>query len=202
MPPDSSPPPISGETQIDMKRLRAYRLGRVREQLRRRDYAGALLFDPINIRYATDSRNMAVWTLHNAARYCFVATEGPVVLFDYRNCEFMSDELETIDEVRPATSWFYFSTGPRLAEKAALWAAEVAELVTAHGGGNRRLALDHCDPLGAAALAGHMSRCATARRCWSRPATSSRRRSSPAWRRPSRPARPAWRACARRSSRA
>jgi len=143
------------DRRIDMKRLRAYRLGRVREQLKARDYAGVLLFDPVNIRYATDSRNMAVWTLHNAARYCFIPTEGPVVLFDYRNCEFMSDGLETIDEVRPATSWYYFGAGPRLAEKAALWAAEVADLVTAHGGGNRRLALDHCDPLGAAALAGH-----------------------------------------------
>jgi len=143
------------DRRIDMKRLRAYRLGRVREQLKARDYAGVLLFDPVNIRYATDSRNMAVWTLHNAARYCFIPTEGPVVLFDYRNCEFMSDGLETIDEVRPATSWYYFGAGPRLAEKAALWAAEVADLVDAHGGGNRRLALDHCDPLGAAALAGH-----------------------------------------------
>ena len=35
-----------------------------------------------NIRYATGSRNMAVWTLHNAARYAFVPVEGPVVLFD------------------------------------------------------------------------------------------------------------------------
>jgi len=36
----------------DMARLRAYRLERVRDQLRRRDLAGCLLFDPVNIRYA------------------------------------------------------------------------------------------------------------------------------------------------------
>ena len=47
------------------------------------------------------------------------------------------------------------SAGPRAAEKAGRWAEEIAELVNAHGGGNKRLALDHCDPLGAAALAGH-----------------------------------------------
>ena len=41
----------------DMGRLRAYRLARVREQLRKRDLAGCLLFDPVNIRYATDSRH-------------------------------------------------------------------------------------------------------------------------------------------------
>lgn len=137
---------------IDMQRLRAYRLTRVREQLRERDYAGCLLFDPINIRYATDSRNMAVWTLHNAARYCFIPTDGPVVLFDFHNCEHLSDNLETIDEVRHACGWYFFSAGPRVEEKAKRWAAEIADLVTAHGGGNRRLALDHCDPAGANAL--------------------------------------------------
>ena len=52
--------------QPDMKRMRAYRLARVRAELRKRDYAGLLLYDPINLRYATGSRNMAVWALHNA----------------------------------------------------------------------------------------------------------------------------------------
>lgn len=137
----------------DLHSVRAYRLARVREQLRARDYAGCVLFDPINIRYATDSRNMTVWTLHNAARYCFVATEGPVVLFDFHNCAYQSDELETIDEVRPARAWYYFAAGPLVTERANIWAAEIADLVRAHGGGNTRLAIDHCDPAGATALA-------------------------------------------------
>jgi len=139
--------------QPNMARLRTYRLGRVRAELRARDYAGIVLYDPINIRYATGSRNMAVWTLHNAARYCFVPTEGPVVLFDFHNCEHLSAGLETIDEVRPARGWYYFSAGPHIAAQAKLWAAEIAALARAHGGGNRRLAFDHCDSHGAAALA-------------------------------------------------
>ena len=151
-------PPVAELTDtepgIDMRRLRAYRLGRVREQLKARDYAGLLLFDPINIRYATGTRNMTVWILHNRARYCFIPTEGPVVLFDFHNCEHLSQGIETIGEVRPTCSWFYFGAGPKLAERAKAWAAELAELVGQHGGGNRRLALDHCDPAGAAALTG------------------------------------------------
>ncbi len=143
------------EAQVDMARLRRYRLGRVRAQLSARDYAGCVLFDPINIRYAVGARNMTVWTMHNAARYCFIPTEGPIVLFDFHNCEHLSEGLETVDEARPACAWYYFSAGPRAAEKAGRWAEEIAELVAAHGGGNKRLALDHCDPLGAAALAGH-----------------------------------------------
>jgi hypothetical protein len=58
--------------QIDMGRLRAYRLARLQAELRRHDYAAALLLDPINIRYATGSRNMSLWTAHTPARYCFV----------------------------------------------------------------------------------------------------------------------------------
>ncbi len=130
------------EAQVDMARVRAYRLARVRAGLRARDYAGCVLFDPINIRYAVGARNMVVWTMHNAARYCFIPTEGPVVLFDFHNCEHLSAGLETVDEVRPACAWYYFSAGPRSAEKAGRWADEIADLVAAHGGGNKRLAMD------------------------------------------------------------
>ncbi|MGA7273123.1 MAG: aminopeptidase P family protein, partial [Acidimicrobiia bacterium] len=50
----------------DLEVIRRYRLERVREQLARFDYAGIVLFDPLNVRYATDSTNMQVWVLHNA----------------------------------------------------------------------------------------------------------------------------------------
>lgn len=140
------------ETPIDMRRMRAYRLGRVREQLKRHDYAACLLYDPINIRYATGARNMSVWTLHNEARYCFIPAEGPVVLFDFHHSDHLSATLETVDEVRPTTVWFYFSSGPECAPRAETWAAEIADLLHAHGGENKRLAVDRCNPLGYEAL--------------------------------------------------
>ena len=146
--------PEAGDTPAlpDVGRMRRARLARLRTELARRDVAGALLYDPINLRYATGSRNMAVWTLHNAVRYAFVATEGPVVLFDFHGCRHLSAGLDTVDETRPATSWYFFGAGPRMAERANRWAAEVADLVTSHGGGNRRLAVDRVDPEGAEAL--------------------------------------------------
>jgi len=137
---------------VDLEALRAWRLRRLRDELKARDYAGALLYDPINIRYACDARNMQVWCLHNAVRYVFVPAEGPVVLFDFHNCAHLSADNTVIAEVRPATGWFYFAAGDRCAEFAQRWAAEVAELVALHGGGNRRLAIDKCEPLGVAAL--------------------------------------------------
>jgi len=140
------------EDQVDMKRLRGYRLGRVQEQLCQRDLGAVVLFDPINIRYATGSRNMTVWVLHNAARCAFVPAEGKVVLFEFPRCEFLSKGLETISEVRPAKPWYYFGVGENIAAQAIAWADEIADLVTEHCGGNRRLALDNGNFHGTRAL--------------------------------------------------
>jgi len=160
MPPDEprKPVPLAFDVAariaaIDQRKLRAYRLARVRAELKRRDYMGCLLADPMNIRYATGSRNMQVWTMHSPGRWAFVPSEGPVVLYEYTSSMHLSEGLETIQEVRPAIPWFYFLAGPRSGEKVLLWADEIAALVARHGGGNRRLAVDRCEPMGAFALA-------------------------------------------------
>ena len=111
--------------------MRKYRLERIRAELKRRDYAGALLYDPVNIRYATDSTNMQLWVAHNPTRHCFVATEGPVVLFDYFSCEHLSDHSGVVDEVRPAVSWMYLYGGELSDRRVARWAAGIADLVRA-----------------------------------------------------------------------
>jgi Xaa-Pro dipeptidase len=136
----------------DIEALRAYRLARVRAQLAQREYAAILVADPINVRYATDSANMQVWCLHNPVRYAFVATEGPVIVFDFHGSAHLSAHLDLVDEVRPGRGWYFFKSGPRVAEHAGTWAAEIADLVRAHGGGNRRLAIDNADREGVAAL--------------------------------------------------
>ena len=73
------------EPPVDLDEVRRYRLNRYRAQLRDMDVAGGLLFDQINTRYVTDATNMQVWCAHYETRCVFVATEGPVVLFDYAN---------------------------------------------------------------------------------------------------------------------
>ena len=141
------------ERAIEMPRLRAYRLARLQAELRARDYAAALLLDPMNIRYATGSRNMSVWTSHTPARYCFVPAEGRAILWDFHNCEHLSAGLETIEETRPARGFYFFGAGSRVAEKAKGWADEIAAVVAERCGGNKRIAIDRLDPPGSAALA-------------------------------------------------
>ncbi len=126
----------------DLDQVRRYRLARVREQLRRLDYAGIVLFDQLNTRYATDVTNMQLWCSHNENRYVFVPAEGPVVVFEYGNHAHLAAGMPTVDEVRPANPWYYFVAGPHYQQRARAWAAEIADLVIRHGGGNRRLAVD------------------------------------------------------------
>lgn len=131
--------------EIDEAAIRAHRLARVRQGLRASDYAGLLLFDPVNIRYATGSRNMQVWTMHNPCRYVFIATEGPVILFELGSARHLAKDLTTIDEIRPAWAWDYMIVGERNEEMAGNWANEIVDLVQQHGGGNRRIAIDRAD---------------------------------------------------------
>lgn len=143
------------QASLDMVRLRGYRLKRVREQLKSRDYAACLLVDPINIRYATGSRNYSLFQSHTPGRYLFIAAEGPVVLFDAVACHDTARGLETITELRPALPFSYFFSGPRLAGHVKDWAGEIATLFRGVAGGNKRMAVDRCDVMCAAALGRH-----------------------------------------------
>src|SRR5262245_25062379 len=136
----------------DMAAARRYRLGRIRAELRKRDLAGIVVYDPLNVRYATDSTDMQLWCTHNAVRYTFVATEGPVILWDFHNCEHLSWHLDLIDEIRHGTAWHYYEAGDNRVARAKLWAAEIADILKGCGGGNRRLAIDRINPDGVTAL--------------------------------------------------
>ncbi|WDY60493.1 Xaa-Pro peptidase family protein [Pseudomonas sp. PSKL.D1] len=132
--------------------LREYRLGRIRQQLIARDLAGILLFDPLNIRYATDTTNMQLWTTHNPARACFVAASGHVVLWDFHGCDHLSAHLPLVSELRSGASFFYFETGDRTEEHARRFAGQVDGILRTHAGANRRLAVDRLELAGIRAL--------------------------------------------------
>ena len=136
----------------DMPALREYRLARLQEQIIRHDCAGLLLFDPLNIRYATDATNMQLWTTHNPARACFVPPQGNVILWDFHNCEHLSQHLPLIGEVRHGASFFYFETGDRTAAAADEFVAVILDLMARFGGKNKRLAVDRIEHVGYAAL--------------------------------------------------
>ena len=61
---------------IDRRKLRLDRLAKIRSELVALDYGAALLSDPINIRYATDTHTFNVWTMHAPGRYVFVPVDA------------------------------------------------------------------------------------------------------------------------------
>lgn len=137
-----------GLTTPNLPRMREYRLERIVSELQKRDLAGVLLFDPLNIRYATDSTNMQVWIMHNHARACFVTASGHMVLWDFHGGDHLSAHLSLVKELRHGASFFYFETGDRTTEHAARFAGEIEALMAEHCGSNKRIAVDKIEIAG------------------------------------------------------
>jgi Xaa-Pro dipeptidase len=136
----------------DLHAMRAYRLKRIVDRLAERDLAGVLVFDPLNIRYATDSTNMQLWNTHNPFRACMVCADGHMVLWEYKNAPFLADHNPLVAEVRSGASMFYFATGDRGEDAANAFAGQITELLAEHAGTNKRLAVDKILLQGAKAL--------------------------------------------------
>lgn len=60
--------------------MRTYRWQRLVAGIAERDMGGLLLFDPLNIRYATDSTNMQLWNAHNPVRAILLCADGYMVI--------------------------------------------------------------------------------------------------------------------------
>ena len=131
---------------------RAYRKRRLVEQVAARGCTAILLFDPVNIRYALDARNMQVWAAHNPFHYALVFADGHGIDFEYRGAEHLVDGLETVDEVRPAYAWFYQYSAENLHVWVETWADEILSALRERETGPLRLAVDKLEPPGVDAL--------------------------------------------------
>jgi Xaa-Pro aminopeptidase len=147
--------PDAGADGIDIDAVRAYRLSRLRDEMRRRDMAACFLFDAVNIRYATGARNMQVFSSRNPARYLFVTQEGPVILFEFTGCMHLVKGLSTIDDVRPAITASYVAAGPGIAAREQAWAAQADSLLREYCPGAGRVGIERVNAGAASALAGH-----------------------------------------------
>ncbi len=136
----------------NLEAMRHYRWQRLTQHIVDRNYGGLLMFDPLNIRYATDSTNMQLWNTHNPFRAVLVCADGHMVIWDYKNAPFLTSFNPLVREVRSGASMFYFSAGDRPDAVADPFAAEVRDLINEHGGGNMALGVDKIMLHGAKAL--------------------------------------------------
>ncbi len=126
----------------DMQALRRHRWQRLTQHVVDRDYAGLLMFDPLNIRYATDSTNMQLWNTHNPFRAVLLCADGYMVIWDYKNSPFLSTFNPLVCEQRSGADLFYFDRGDKIAPAADTLSNEVRLLLQEHAPGNKNLAVD------------------------------------------------------------
>lgn len=109
--------------------MQRYRVERVQRQLELHDLDAVLLYDPVNIRYVTDTTNMSIWTMHNQVRYVLVTVDGRVVLFEFGDADFLGRHADVVSEIRPATAFIHPCAGARAEELSRQWGSELCELL-------------------------------------------------------------------------
>jgi len=129
-------------TLPNLAAMREHRWKRLTQHVVDRDYGALLVFDPLNIRYASDTTNMQLWNTHNPFRALLLCADGYMVLWDYKNSPFLADYNPLMREVRSGADLFYFDRGDKASVAADVFSNEVRALVEAHSGTNKRLALD------------------------------------------------------------
>ncbi|MEM6758188.1 MAG: dimethylsulfonioproprionate lyase DddP [Pseudomonadota bacterium] len=132
----------AGLTLPNLDAMRRYRWRRLTRHVVERRYAGILMFDPLNIRYATDTTNMQLWNAHNPFRAVLLCADGYMVIWDYKNAPFLSSFNPLVREVRSGADLFYFDRGDKVDVAADVFANEVRELCAEHAPGEMRLAVD------------------------------------------------------------
>ena len=120
---------------IDHMAVRGYRQARLRAEMAARGIDAVILSDAVNIRYATGTRNMQVFTSRNAPSRYLVMTADRSILFEFTGCEHLAAGFETVDEVRPALTASYVAAGPGIAGRERDWARETAALIAELTGG-------------------------------------------------------------------
>lgn len=132
----------AGLTLPNLENMREHRWKRLTQHIVDRGYGGLLMFDPLNIRYVTDSTNMQLWNTHNPFRAVLLCADGYMVIWDYKSSPFLTKFNPLVREQRSGADFFYFDRGDKIDIAADKFSLEVLDLIAEHGGGNMRLAAD------------------------------------------------------------
>ncbi|WP_085902480.1 M24 family metallopeptidase [Kiloniella majae] len=127
---------------IDLKAVRSYRQKQLRQKMLSYGIDAVILSDPVNIRYATGTRNMQVFSQRNAPSRYLLMTQHKSILFEFTGCLHLADGYETIDEVRLAKTASFVAAGPDIAAREKQWARDMANTITEFVGENAIVGLE------------------------------------------------------------
>jgi Xaa-Pro dipeptidase len=149
------------EPRVDPGRLKRERLARLQAAIGRADLGALLLFDPMNIRYATGTRDSSLgYGQRFYYRYALVPCEGRVVLFGGLGDTLAGDPAL---DVRPSRTWDFFVCGRHVEEAARRWAADLRAVVDELRLTRAPLGIDRLDFVGFEALGAQQLRLADGR---------------------------------------
>lgn len=114
---------------IDLAAVRRYRQDRLRHEMALRGVDAVILSDPVNIRYATGTRNMQVFSMRNAPSRYLLLTKIKSILFEFTGCTHLGEGFETVDEVRPARTASFCAAGPDIHDREKSWAREMNDSI-------------------------------------------------------------------------
>jgi Xaa-Pro aminopeptidase len=130
------PPPLDTSI-VELSSLRAERLARLQATMRAHGADVALFFSPGNIRYATGTAIMTVYSLGASVRCALVPAEGTPVLFEHAESAHVSARIAP--DVRPFLPWEYFDD---VVARAGRWADEIVSGMAELGVGGSTLFID------------------------------------------------------------
>ena len=136
---------------IDLVAVRTYR--RVRAKMAEFGIAAMVLSDPVNIRYATGTRNMQIFTARNQPSRYLVLTADRSILHEFTGAEHLGEGFETVDEVRPSFTAGFVAAGEHIAEREKLWGQAMGSLLTELVGVGAKIGIERINAGAAVALA-------------------------------------------------
>lgn len=137
---------------IDLTAVRTYRRDRVRGQMAHYGIDAVILSDAVNIRYATGTRNMQVFSQRNQPARYLLLTQDRSILFEFTGCGHLGVGFETVDEVRPAMTASFVAAGPEIAEREKTWGRDMAATIRELVGGDATVGLERLNAGAAIAL--------------------------------------------------
>ena len=125
-------------------RMRHYRKDRLLQMMQELDIPTLLIYDPVSIRYATDSRNVQVYALNHECRYLFMAADGTTELFDWvAGHDAYHGHLDTIDAVHVARPVGFMSDGvDNFDTSLREWAEQIDSLIRRTSPDDLRVGID------------------------------------------------------------
>ena len=140
---------VDFEERVNIPRLKKERLERLQKQMAKDDLGGLLLFDTLNIRYATGRRNSGGFPMRGFLTYVLVPREGapyvPEEHFDTSPVEGQGGFAEGQDRRKKGSVWEFFPAGRNVEEAARLFGERIRDQMNQLGIAGERLGVDKLD---------------------------------------------------------